>query len=325
MFNLKQLLVIGLLLIQLPAWADPQLYGRVRLGVFVTGEQNTPTTVDLKDVTSRFGIRGSEELEQAVEAIYRYEFGVNADRGSIHTGDRQRIAYVGIKGNFGQLIVGTDEAVADDVSRYIDPSEDIGDVINPFSTRIDNLIQYTYSNQNWKIGFGAKIDGEDRASDTFDAYNVAVTYSNQGFKVGIYHEYLAERDALIENDEVIEVGRDAVKRLGVGIRQKLEPFSVAALYVTEDDGSQDDYSGYGIGFKYNYSDKLLFAIDYQSSQDDDDTKVQAGNYLLVSQYRLSARIKLFVEYLNTNFSSAQQNDTDQFLFGLRHDFEVGSI
>ncbi|MFT5114128.1 MAG: putative porin, partial [Parasphingorhabdus sp.] len=49
-------------------------YGRINTGISIVDADGT--TVDIKNISSRFGVKGSEDLGNGLSAVYRYEFGV---------------------------------------------------------------------------------------------------------------------------------------------------------------------------------------------------------------------------------------------------------
>ncbi|MFT7530313.1 MAG: putative porin, partial [Gammaproteobacteria bacterium] len=52
-------------------------YGRINTGISIKDADGT--TVDIKNISSRFGVKGSEDLGNGLSAVYRYEFGVASD------------------------------------------------------------------------------------------------------------------------------------------------------------------------------------------------------------------------------------------------------
>lgn len=54
---------------------------------------------------SQLGVRGEEDLGSGLSAVYQYEFGVNVTEGDNFLDDRPK--FVGLKGGFGNLTVGT--------------------------------------------------------------------------------------------------------------------------------------------------------------------------------------------------------------------------
>lgn len=103
-----------------PVFADSSnvtLYGRIHQAV----EHNTrdvnganPSSAgngtNIADYSSRLGVRGVEDLGGGLSAIFAYEFGVDTD--AVNTGATNmstRHAYLGMKGSFGTVVVGSQD------------------------------------------------------------------------------------------------------------------------------------------------------------------------------------------------------------------------
>ncbi len=92
---------------QMADGAAPQVTGvsgRFRVAIIC---DDASDTCDQKDYGGRFRMVAEEELGNGNTVFGRYEFEVDASQGSIKVGDTQRVAYVGIKGGFGSLSLGS--------------------------------------------------------------------------------------------------------------------------------------------------------------------------------------------------------------------------
>ncbi|MFP4146192.1 MAG: porin [Halorhodospira sp.] len=135
----------------------PDLYGRVHLslnGVNTrTGSENTG--VGISSNASRFGIRGSEELNDRVTGIYQLELGLSWAGNSSSTiaggnydsiWDQVRDSYVGVEGDFGTLRAGRLPAANQYVydSNYLmDTIADVGVITHlGIGGRFDTALQY---------------------------------------------------------------------------------------------------------------------------------------------------------------------------------------
>ncbi len=109
----RTLLSLSVLAATVPALAHAQtvvLYGRLNLDYErIQIRQNNPagTASNFDRVSSnssRFGLRGSEDLGDGVSAIFQVESGVNVDAGTGEIASRD--SWVGVKGGFGQIRLG---------------------------------------------------------------------------------------------------------------------------------------------------------------------------------------------------------------------------
>ena len=106
------------------AVADVAVSGSIRTGVEYTGSEWV-----VADNSSRLRFKASSDLGNGQSAFMNYEFRVNSAKGSIVTGNTQRLTYVGIKGDWGQLSLGSQwSTLFNTVGTFIDPSNRYGGV-----------------------------------------------------------------------------------------------------------------------------------------------------------------------------------------------------
>ena len=106
------------------AVADVAVSGSIRTGVEYTGSEWV-----VADNSSRLRFKASSDLGNGQSAFVNYEFRVNSAQGSIVTGNTQRLTFVGIKGDWGQLSLGSQWiTLFNTVGTFIDPSNRYGGV-----------------------------------------------------------------------------------------------------------------------------------------------------------------------------------------------------
>ena len=106
------------------AVAEVAVSGSIRTGVEYTGSEWV-----VADNFSRLRFKANSDLGNGQSAFMNYEFRVNSAQGSIVTGDTQRLSYVGIKGDWGQLSMGSQwSTLFNTVGTFIDPSNRYGGV-----------------------------------------------------------------------------------------------------------------------------------------------------------------------------------------------------
>ena len=106
------------------AIADVAVSGSIRTGVEYTGSEWV-----VADNSSRLRFKASSDLGNGQSAFVNYEFRVNSAQGSIVTGNTQRLTFVGIKGDWGQLSLGSQwSTLFNTVGTFIDPSNRYGGV-----------------------------------------------------------------------------------------------------------------------------------------------------------------------------------------------------
>ena len=104
------------------AVADVAVSGSVRGAVKYDGSSWT-----MGNAGSRLRFKANSDLGNGQSAFVNYEFGVDSGKGSIQTGKTSRLAYVGIKGDWGQLSLGAQwSTMFNVVGTYIDKSNIYG-------------------------------------------------------------------------------------------------------------------------------------------------------------------------------------------------------
>lgn len=254
------------LVVPLTAQADTILYGSARVSVDYVDEGGSSLNdlldsdgfLDVTDNSSRLGVLGSEELGGGLSAIYQYEFGVDVTEGGNFISNRPK--FVGLKGGFGQISVGTQETpyyhivgIADTFNsgRTFGPGawlggafalDSVGDLSNVRGpgdlVRSDNSLYYATPDV---AGFGAEamlvmnggFAGSEVFSKSVDIWNVALKYSNGPFFAGL--SYIK-----ISGDSAIDIGEnDAgqtvianfdLDQWALGLGYNSGPFGVAFIY-----------------------------------------------------------------------------------------------
>jgi predicted porin len=85
--------------------ANITFYGRVHLSVdSVSGVAANKNNLNVNDNSSRFGLKGSDDLGNGMKGLYQLESGASASAGSTFSGIRD--SYLGLSGGFGTVLVG---------------------------------------------------------------------------------------------------------------------------------------------------------------------------------------------------------------------------
>ena len=127
--SLLSLAVAAVLAAPLAVQADTILYGSARVSVDYVdpkldavskffGDPEPDSNWDVVNNSSRLGILGSEDLGGGLSAVYRYEFGVDVTEGGNFESNRPK--FVGLRGNFGTLTIGTQDTPYYNVAGIVD-------------------------------------------------------------------------------------------------------------------------------------------------------------------------------------------------------------
>jgi predicted porin len=154
--------------------------------------------------SSRWGLRGSEDLGGGLSAIFNLEGGFTIDNGAFNNNQGNanaqtlfgRQAWVGLKGGFGQVTLGRNYSAYDDLHGQIDHNYDSNTFavwgavsstgIQDYINRTNNSIKYetpVFGGFSGKLGYSF---GEDKTTTTSASSNVnaQVKYANGPLVVG---------------------------------------------------------------------------------------------------------------------------------------------
>lgn len=108
---LKKLLATSVLAaVSTSAFAGAEIYGKVNVSL-QSSDGGDGAITELKSNSSRFGLQGSEKLESGLTLIYKYEMQIDVSDESGEKNLKSRNQYVGIKGGFGELVLGRNDTV----------------------------------------------------------------------------------------------------------------------------------------------------------------------------------------------------------------------
>ncbi len=176
----------------------------VAIGVFPTagvaaGTSKPQLTVQdgntVGDGSSRFGLRGTEDLGGGLKAVFQFEAGVNIDDGSSGNGGGNlfsRTAMVGLEGGFGRVTAGRQVNPAFGVqaagqamgtmNNYLDGAAIV--MPNAGGVRSSSSVMYTTPNFNGFTATGLYAAAEDKGTARAGA-NVVTTNSKPGYSLGL--------------------------------------------------------------------------------------------------------------------------------------------
>ncbi|HEB96471.1 MAG TPA: porin [Sedimenticola thiotaurini] len=345
--KLITLAVAGAMVAPLAAAADTTLYGRIHTslqyvdgdvlnvfrdpitGAITTQSVNADSTWDVRNETTRIGVKGSEDLGNGLKAIFQAEWAFNsAEGGSTAGGLANRLAYAGLTGGWGTAAIGrqwTPYYGAVDKADIFNGGSFNNQYVGTFRT--GNAVAYVTPNFGGFVGKAALVmDAGDPNNNNVDAYNLSAQYDNGPISVGIgYHNTVdgATNDGGVTYSDV--------KGWGIGGSYNFGMFKVIAQYedwdrldltgVKNTDG-WSEYTLAGEMYMGKHTFKAMWGnLDYGA--DDDD------NWAIGYQYSLSKRTRVYTEYGeptgvqqdNTNANQiASLQDGKIWNIGLRHDF-----
>ena len=228
------------------AVADLAVSGSVRAGLKYTGSSKEWTVANNG---SRLRFKASEDLGNGQSAYMNYEFGVDAAKGSIQTGTTKRLAYVGIKGDWGSMSIGAQwSTMFNVVGTYMDPSNTYGGSNYGGGYRMSNSVHFSTDMGPMAIQADAQMSS---GGDDLDKATIGTTMSLGDVQVGAAWQDNGDNDIT-----------------GVGGNMSLAGVSVNAGYLDINNTST----------AYSVNGKLMGVTVGYDEIDTSDDAVIWGNY-----------------------------------------------
>ncbi|MCP4238701.1 MAG: porin [Aestuariibacter sp.] len=337
MKKLTTLAVAAALVAPMSVMADTTIYGLIDNAV-TNGDNSSSSNDSSMDVrqgngTSRFGVKGSEDLGNGLKAIFQYEWAtVTAEGGlaSTATGFANRLGYVGLAGSFGKVTVGRQwnpyYFAVGKTDIMNGPTAGYRQNLNHYRT--GNGLGYATPNMN---GFSAAITlamdagGAADIEDGVDQLSLNVKYDNGPLSVGLGYRQTEGTGPVAAVAAVLpgSAGTAAVAAVddsdtwGLGAKYNFGNFAVMAHYEDQDNGMAADADSWGLGgeaYFGNNTVKVLYTTKDTSGGADADA------WAIGLQHSFSKRTRVYVEYSDFDADSTSDADMDEFAIGLRHDF-----
>jgi predicted porin len=285
------------------------------------GHDVTTTKMESGGVnTSRWGLKGSEDLGGGLKANFLLEQAIKLDTGAAAGFSRQ--SYVGFSGGFGEVKVGKVWTAFDDVSGASDamfdspalaPMNIIFNSVN-YQANPSNTIYYTSPTYSGFSGaFSYSLDEKVAAASSVTSLSLSYAAGPIAAQFGYQSENLKS-----SSDDTAYV------RLGASYDFGVATAKFAYGKVTDvGNVSGADTNEYQLGVDYPVNAALTLSASYARSDDNakagDQTRKGFG---VAGAYSLSKRTFLYGGYTNNSFSQVGAGDSkvSAFALGVQHKF-----
>lgn len=270
----------------LPAFANaekvevemPSFYGKVNVSVQNTQEGDDSIS-EVVSNASRLGVKGKIQLNHGLEGIYQFEYETQVDDGD--KGGQtfaQRNIFAGIKGGFGQVIVGMFDTPLKKAQKKIDLFNDLeGDIksaITKSDKRKEDSIQYSTPKMSGLVATVAHIASEDETVNDGTSSSLTFTQKN------VY--------AAIAYDTDVNIDTDVLRLVA---QYSMSDFTVGALWEQDNRaGSDNDVEGWVYSASYKLNSDIKLKAQYGES---DIVKDNAKTYSLGADYKLGKGAKAY--------------------------------
>jgi predicted porin len=294
----------------LPAFANaekveielPKFYGKINVSVQNT-QEGAASISEVVSNASRLGVKGNIDLKHGLQGVYKAEYQTAVDDGD-NSGQTfsQRNIFGGIKGDFGQVIVGQFDTPLKKAQKKIDLFNDLeGDIksaITKSDNRTKNTVQYNTPKIAGLVATVAHIASEDETVN--DGTSSSLTYSLKKFYAAIAYDTDVEAN-------------------GIDVTRLVAQYSIAGitfggLWETQQQAGQNkDGWVYSAAYKLNSDVKLK--AQYGES---DIAKDDAKTYSLGVDYKLAKGAKAYAFATDEEFGDDSSNE--YYGIGLEYKF-----
>jgi predicted porin len=335
------------------AMAAPTVYGNVHLSLNAADNDipNAENNLALSSNTSSIGVKGSEDLGDGMKAIYKIEFGVDiankpttnpdanapvlpaslgggtADGQSAAKGGtlNRRDQFVGLKGGFGTVKLGTMSSNYKQMGGKVDPLyrtplEGRGFLETQSSTlhggagidrgRSTNTVQYTSP----KMGGVSLVANTTFSGSSDETTGIGVRWSNKDIMV--YADWIDGPTA----DACPTCTGETQSAAKIGGKFSADAFSVALQYEASADKASADYIFAAGTFNINKNNMIVLTyglqdIDEVAGAPSEDTDGIAVAY----DHKMSKMTNVYVGY-GAKGSDVAQSDESMLTAGMRVKF-----
>ncbi|QQD23048.1 porin [Venatoribacter cucullus] len=277
---------------------EPELYGRVNLGFQYVNEADLNGKLDgkteLRNNSSRIGVKGSQVINDAVTAIYQVELRINPDalgEGANEKNMQHRNSFIGFKGEFGTVKFGTHDTplklIQDKIDLFSTLDGDMKEALFANSeNRGQNMLMYTSPSLSGFTVDVAHLSAEEEGvgNNDDDGISAAVSYKADKMYFGIAYD-----------DNV--KGQD-ISTLRASARINIAAVQLGAIYeqsenkVTNFATGDDKEDGWLVSAAYTLAPKVTLKAQYGQS----DMVYKDGESVSVGadyQYAKNTRLMVF--------------------------------
>jgi predicted porin len=170
------------------------VYGRINL-TLQNSDEAVEEQFELRNNSSRVGVKGEKTFSARLKAIYQLEWGVNIDSETDDDIFTPRNQFVGLEGAFGTIKVGRHDTALKQAQGDFDLFDDLeGDIAGAFNgeNRLKDYIGYTTPALGKSFHVTVNFfPGEDPATDNdgaADSSSVSLDYETELVYVAIAHD-----------------------------------------------------------------------------------------------------------------------------------------
>jgi predicted porin len=299
--------------------------------------------------SSRWGLKGSEDLGGGLKANFKLEQGFSLDNGGSASGFN-RVSTVGLSGNFGAVTLGRDWTAYDDLTGLA--KNTLGANISSqnstwvgYSANPNNTVKFQSNNYAGFSGAVSYSFGEDKGDgqDASDTLSLNVQYANGPLAVGFAHQktknmltatpgIFSTANNLFPNQPEVDGVLDTFDVSGDSTSYNLLTGSydlgVAKLVGSINRAKFEQYKAdeYQIGVDVPLAANLVVSAGYASSKikEDGEQVGKTRGFSAAVAYNLSKRTTAYAALNNTKATTDELGGIDVkatiYAVGVKHAF-----
>lgn len=292
-----------------------KFYGAIKASVNSTND-GSETELSVSNNSTRVGLKGNQQVKDNLDVIYQIELGVdNTERAKIDSG---RNTYIGLKGNFGRVMVGQHDTPYKDIRDHgaelfndtiagsrsiISAVADAGGA--KIDNRVKNAIMYYSPTLSGSQLFVLYSTDNQKTPDTPDNNENDLISASAIYKEGpIYLGLGLEKKS--------NPGSDDTESIRLVARYKFAQFQVGGIIESADNGNNNSLTrdAAAVNARYNLDSKTWIGIQIAMAEDYDGSSNTGGtNISLGIEHKLAKPTSVYAVL------SMTQND-DNAAFGL---------
>jgi predicted porin len=287
------------------ALPNVEIYGRADVSL-QSSDEGDGNFSEIQSNASRIGFKGTQKLNDDLEVVYKAEFQVDLDGdGDVF---KARNQYIGLKGAFGEVLLGKNDSMLKQSQGKTDLFSDLeGDIKNLWKG--ENRLSDTLTYKSPKFsGFqlGLTYQAEDEV-DGEDGLSIAALYGDKKLKKSDFFASVAVDSEVNGYDTIRATVQGKVSGVTLGL--------IIQNQENVDTGAEMD--GIMVSAKYKVGSATTLKGQYQIA-DHKDSEKNTG-FTAGVDYKLAKNTKLFAFYTTYDMKTSN-TDEDYLAAGIQYKF-----
>lgn len=315
-------------------------YGRINNAIDITDLKGEDNVVDVSNVSSRFGFKGSGDIGNGMTAIGRYEFATTTDKEQPNVADL-RLGYVGLSGGFGTVTMGNQwSAYYNSVGTHLSPTYSIGyylySVVGQGPFRASNTIKYANSFGPVTLEVDVRLNDSEEGNDVAEKLNgngggIGLTFNatdNLAIALAFDNE---ENPTLVDEATGAETTVDDTERSAIAFKFGFGGnYAILGGYQNLEQGDTADIDHTQFYFSAGLGEKTSLLLGFGTAEFDRtgiDNDAEPESIFLGIYHNMGGGLRLYLESTNVDFdpdnvfvSQFNPSEGTRTLLGMRIDF-----